>query len=82
MLLKTPAMRKSDSIIKLARKHLGRAVVIDFKDPESDWRHFRVERVKRGWIALTGMIDDRRAKHIGDFFWVASDEIKRLELRD
>ena len=75
-------MRKSDSIIKLARKHLGRAVVIDFKDPESDWRHFRVERVLGSRIALTGMTDDLGAKHRGDFFWVAPNEIKKLELRD
>jgi hypothetical protein len=69
-------------IISFAKKHQGMAVVAIFKDPDDDWRHFRIERVEDQRIAFTGMTADDGTHHDGSFFWAEADEIRRIYLRD
>ena len=68
---------RSSELVRL----VGRAVVIHWTDYDSDWRHFRVERVEGNRVALTGMTDDEGHTHIGDFFWCNVSDIMQVALR-
>lgn len=72
---KTPV--RSRDLVKL----VGRAVVIHWVDEDSDWKHFRVERVEGNRVALTGMTDDEGNTHKGDFFWCNVSDMIQSELR-
>ena len=68
-------------ILAFCRRNVGRAVVVKWVDPNSDWHHFRVERVLNGRVAMTGMADADANQHHGDFFWVAAASMRRIALR-
>lgn len=75
---KTPNCVRSREIARL----VGRAVVIRWHNKDSDWLHFRLERVEGNLVALTGMTDDEGNKHNGDFFWCDVSEMMQVEIRD
>ena len=68
--------------IDLLRSWIGRAVVVRFIDPESDWRYFRLEVVEvDGTICLTGMTAEDGTPHTGDWLKVNLTDIKSIRLR-
>lgn len=71
---------RDDIILDFAKKNELRAVVIHWKD-DSDWNCFRIERVSRKSIALTGMTNKDGDRHCGEFFWVRPNEILTISLR-
>jgi len=63
------------------KKLIGRAVVVKWKDPDSDWHHFRLENVVGESVCFTGMMDETEHHHVGDFFRTALQEIVSIKER-
>ncbi len=68
-------------VSKKLKKLEGKAVVVVFKDPNCDWKHYRLERVSGSQICLTGMTNDEGDPHDGS--WVPADvsEIRSVKRR-
>lgn len=70
------------AIIAFAKRNIGRAVVLRWRNQDDDWQFFRVEAVLPGGrIALTGMCDNTGSEHTGDWIVSKVDEILWMVLR-
>lgn len=71
----------TQQVLNFCKRNQLRAVVIVWYSPDYDWRMFRIERVLKDKVALTGMTNTSESIHDGSFFWCKFSDIKSIKLR-
>lgn len=63
-------------------RNVGKAIVIDWKNPEDNWFYFRILEIRnKDEILIKGMDEPGGSKHKGDEFWVSISDVKTAGLR-